>query len=356
MAPTNNGSGDEIDVISLLNFLFKRRKLIAGLVLTSMVIASVIMLLTPNVYMSRATILPSGKSDKFSALRAMVGLGSGLVSSDENSSALYPVILSSDQVRDAIIAKEYRFVVDGKDRTTTLAEYFGTDDINRLREALASVTSVDSDNRTGKIALQVETEYPALSQMIGAEFIDRLEKYNLHKRRSSAKNNEKYLETQLDEASVKLAEAEDALQAFRTRNVNWAESSDAALLMTQARMRRDIEIRNAAYLFLQEQYEMAKLEVQKDVPIVRILDQPSLPTRKSGPRRTMTVAAVGAGVFVLALVGIVLTDLTRQFIAKSNQDSLERLSDNLSHAFPRATRLYDGIRQRLTRESVSIDN
>ncbi|MCK4352405.1 hypothetical protein KAW65_03245 [candidate division WOR-3 bacterium] len=70
-----------------------------------------------------------------------------------------------------------------------------------------------------------------------------------------------------------------------------------------ARLTRDVMIQEKLFAFLTEQYEQAKLQEVKDTPTVNILEKPTLPERKSHPkRRTIVLIA-----FVFSLsVGILL--------------------------------------------------
>ena len=92
--------------------------------------------------------------------------------------------------------------------------------------------------------------------------------------------------------------------------------------MNLGRHKRNIEINSQTYLLLREQYEMARLTAQKDVPIVRILDMPSLPTLKSSPRRTIIIILSGMVAFILSfgfIIGFLgqLGDLVESMFKRS---------------------------------------
>ena len=62
------------------------------------------------------------------------------------------------------------------------------------------------------------------------------------------------------------------------------------------------------FLFLKNQYDLAKLAAQKDIPIVRILDNPSLPLIKSGPQKFMIIIFSGlAGMLIMAVSLLIIS-------------------------------------------------
>ena len=55
------------------------------------------------------------------------------------------------------------------------------------------------------------------------------------------------------------------------------------------RLQREVEMQNTLFIFLTQQYEEAKIEESKDTPTIQILDDASIPERKSSPRRMLIV-------------------------------------------------------------------
>ncbi|MDH3892450.1 MAG: Wzz/FepE/Etk N-terminal domain-containing protein [candidate division Zixibacteria bacterium] len=323
----------EINPMAFLRQLKRQRLLIAAVVLGAMTITAVVMVLTPNRYRSHASILPSGGRDQLSGLMEMAGqFGVGAMgAADENSSSLYPSILRSDLVRDGVWQRKYQ-IEDGRDsRSIRLDDYFETEDPSELRAALSRITSISEDKKLGIINLSVETTYPDLSQAVLRENLTQLETYLRFKRRSQARENEAYLVRQQKARGRELTQAEDSLQQFMQVNRNWNSSSDPQLQTELARFKREVEVRAKTYLLLTQQLELARLEVQKDIPIVRILDEPSRPTVKSGPRRTFTTLLVGCLTLLFFVTCLFVRDIFRQMISsEGHETSAGRLSGNLN--------------------------
>lgn len=325
----------DINLFELARVIFDKRRLVIGITCVVTVLTATYLLLQPNLYTSTATILPSGKTSNFSALTSLVGLGSSLGAPDENSSMLYPVVLRSNLIVDAVLDQEYTFVDQAETRTVSLADYFGIENRDRLRTALRTATSVNSDYQTGEISIGVETQYPALSQAITGNYLLQLEDFNRNKRRSSARDNEKYLARQLAAVKQELQASEDALESFRQTNLDWAISGSPEILKEHGRLLREVDARTATYTLLTQEHEMAKLEAQKDIPVIRILDAPSLPTVKSGPFRRNLIIFSGVITFIIVTFILIVRHLAMQAINGDGRDEYEHLRHEVETAFPR---------------------
>ncbi len=336
----------DINLFELARLLVHRRRLIVSVVSAVMVVTAGYMFLKPNMYTSKASILPSGKSmnDGLNSVKSLVGLADPLALSDENSSALFPVILKSNLIVNAVLEKTYEFSDGERRNSQTLGQYFDEENPDLLRRNLRDQTSIESDKRTGEISVGVETSHPQLSQLIVAEYLTQLEDYNLNKRRSSAKNNAQFLSHQMELVGLELRGAEDQLEQFQNQNMDWNNTSSPEILKELSRLQRDVEIKSNTYTTLCHQYESAKLDAQKDVPIVRILDTPSLPTIKSGPFRRQVIILSGVLAFFVVALVIIGSDIARQGTSGGNRADFESLRDTVRSSFPRGWRMIDRMR------------
>ena len=334
---------DELNLFDLAATLFRRRNYIIYPVLAVLLLTATCLLLTPNKYTSTVSILPSGKADKLSDLKSLTGMGS-LIKVDESSSELFPEILRSRLVKDAVLSRTYTFEDDNETRTVTLREYFGRDDRDLLYRDLDQVTDFTIDKKTGVIRLAVETEFPALSQAVLSTYVAELENFNLHKRRSQAKESEVYLARQLQLKKRELTEAEQQLERFQSENRNWSATSNAEILGELTRLQREVEIKSAVYLHLTREYEMAQFEAQKDVPIVSLLDPPSLPTQKSGPFRTMILGMVVLMTLMGSMFSVIVVENLRRKSQETDDVAFETLRRDIKAAFPKTTQTLNRLK------------
>jgi uncharacterized protein involved in exopolysaccharide biosynthesis len=65
---------------------------------------------------------------------------------------------------------------------------------------------------------------------------------------------------------------------------------------------REAKTQESIYDFLTQQYELARVEEAKELPVVRVMDQPNVPEKKNSPIRSLVV---GLSVFVAFVLGCV---------------------------------------------------
>jgi uncharacterized protein involved in exopolysaccharide biosynthesis len=317
-----------------LALIVRRRRFLLTTVLSVAIVTSAITLMISNKYISSASILPSGAQDKMADLKSLAGLG-GLMGNDENSSELFPTIMASQTIRDAVLGRHYQYHDDNLVVTTSLAEYLNEYNPDKLRRALASITRSTSDKKTGVIAVAVETEYPELSQGIVTAYLEELESFNLTKRTSKGKESAEYLASQLEIKRRDVEIAEDSLEFFQSVNRDWATSGSPEVLKMTTRLQRELQVKTVAYGYLQQQFEMARLDAQKDVPIVRILDSATLPTEKSSPMRTLIVIAMTLVSFLFSLFWILASEAWKKHTTNTDKEGYNSLATELQSSFPR---------------------
>ncbi|MCK4385244.1 MAG: hypothetical protein KAW52_03180, partial [candidate division Zixibacteria bacterium] len=279
----NRTLGDELqysflpELLNLLQSLVKRRKWIYLFVGVTVLTTVIFCLSLPNRYTAKAVILPSGgTADKSGGLKQFAGLAGNFSFGSagfnpENSSYLYPDILISWLISEAVINKVYQYSQGGKKRSQNLLDYFKVKKMDGAVQALAQITDFDMNRRTGVITISVTSTNRYLSAAIANEYINQLEKYNLDTRKSKAKENEEFISQRLEEVKEELKQAEDNLKTFQLKNRNFNTASSPELAMELARLEREAEIKSKVFLTLTQQYELARVEAKKDVPIVQVL-------------------------------------------------------------------------------------
>lgn len=302
----------QINFVDLIKLLLANKKFIVSTVFLFMVLTAVVVYTLPNKFTSQASILPSGNSDKYSAIKQIAGIGLGAFEADENSSMFFPTILKSNQIIDAVLKEKYSYEDNSNKITKTYQEYLGIKNRDMAQDELRKQLEIGANKNTGVITLAIETEHPQISQAVLTKFIKELDKFNIHKRKSSAKNNVSYLNKELAKKEQELHDAEDSLESFQMINRNWAATSDPALLKALGRHKLNVQAKLNTYIFLREQYEISRLDVQKEIPIVRTLDKPSLPTMKSSPRRLSTILLSGVVAFFISMFIMIITDAYRR--------------------------------------------
>lgn len=326
------------------------------IVTTSVAVTLGYCLLLPNQYTSVATILPSGGGDELSELKdlaggslAELGLGS-FIQASENSSAIFPKVLTSRLLSERILNHKFEFTYRGKSKSLTLFDYLESGNIDLALRELAGIVSVDLDRRTGYITLSVTTIYPELSSLVVKDYLKLLDDYNVNHRQSKARENERFIGTRVEEASNALAAAETYLEMFRDQNLNYATSNDPELQKELSRLERDMAVKETIYLTLVKKHELAKLEAAKDVPIVQVLDNGATPQIKSSPRRSIYLMAALFGSLAVSIFLSLWFDLS---VRRRFRLNLERI---VSSPDVQINRLESRIVNRAARLAALIEN
>lgn len=333
------GSNPEpaLSVFDIGSLLIRRRRFIGICLVVSLVPSLLVLLLLSNQYRSTATILPANPTSQLSSLGAMVGLSMPQLQ-DESSSELYPEILRSRQIADAVLHETYHFNDDKKSLTLSLAEYFDEDNLDKLHDNLVEITAISTSKTTGTISISVETEYPSLSQAVLTKYLAELEHYNLVSRRSKAKEVEQYLARELAKRKVELLASQDSLKSFQEANLNWNETSNPYLLRELAAFQREVAIKEQAYAYLSQEYEASKLKVQMDTPIVRVLDKPNLPLVKSSPQRLQTLVVIAMLTLIASILVIAITENLKRRAEKTERPSYDRFRRQFESVYPTLSR------------------
>lgn len=67
---------------------------------------------------------------------------------------------------------------------------------------------------------------------------------------------------------------------------------------------REVQIQEKLFELLTEQFEMARINEAKDVPVLSVIDSPGIPEKKSFPPRALMTLALWLGVMVLVCAGM----------------------------------------------------
>jgi len=292
--------------------IIRYRKLASVIIASTVLLTLAYSLALKNKYTSTTVILPSGNSSKRTGLkelaagsRADLDLGS-VFQGTENSSELYPKILSSRFISEKIVKRQYTFRHDSKNMSMILQDYIGIDNIDFAIHELKDLIRIDIDRRTGVISLSATTQYPGLSAAIVHAY------YNIEHRKSKALNKERFLSRRLKEVQRELRLAEDSLKAYEDENLNYLISEDPELQLELARQKREIQVKSSICLTLRQQHELAKLDVTNDIPVIQVLDSGSVPLVKSYPPRKLFVLTA----FTFSLIFSVLFSLWFDLSAK----------------------------------------
>jgi uncharacterized protein involved in exopolysaccharide biosynthesis len=80
------------------------------------------------------------------------------------------------------------------------------------------------------------------------------------------------------------------------------------LAVPYADLYRRVKVQDAVYELLTQQYEMARIDEAKDVPVVSVIDPPGIPEKKSFPPRLLLALALAAISFIATAAFLLMRD------------------------------------------------
>ncbi len=284
-----------IDIIAILQSLWKKKKFIGIVVASATVLSIGISLILPQSFKSTAILLPESEKSKLGSLGGLSDLaalaGVNVGGGDGSLTKLYPTIIKSEVILSSVIYKHYQ--TKEFSQPVNLIQYWEIKDktpeleYETALKSLKEQLEVSADNKTQVTTLAIETPEPQLSSDIINTVIDELDKYIRTKRTTNAGNQRKFIEGRLEEVKSDLTKSENNLKEFREKNRIVIGSPQ--LLLEQERLLREAQMNAAIYTELKKQFEIAKIEEVKNIPVINVMDAARPAAKKEKPKRGIIV-------------------------------------------------------------------
>lgn len=278
-----------IDWVEILSIIWTAKWRIALIVFIVTAAAVAVSLILPETFKSTATLLPETEKGKMASFGGLSDLASlaGLSVGEASLTKLYPAIIKSETILKNVIYTEYQtkkfnepvnlikfYEIEGK---TPEREY------ESMLKSLRNEINVAMDNKTNLVTISIETRESQLSADILNNITGELDKFIRTKRTTNASEQRKWIENRLGEVKQDLAKSEEVLKEFREKGIS------PQLLLEQERLKREVLINSTLYIELKKQYELAKIEEIKNIPIINIMDKARPAAKKENPKRSIIV-------------------------------------------------------------------
>lgn len=280
-----------------------RRRLALGVGVGAM-IGVALALLLPRTYVATATLLEAPRGGGGSALDQLnlSAEALGLPSRGSSSNALtYPDILRSRRLLGALLEEPFP---DARGESRPLRVWLvpGTATPQRTERALDELRSrldIALDRRTNLLRLGVRDGDPVRAAAVANAACAQLQHVLVHSMTTQAGAQRRFVEERLTEAQRRLARAEESLRGFRESNLR---GSNPRLALEAARLAREARTQEEIVLALTRQHELARVDEQRDVPVLNVLDSAVAPAFASAPRRgVLVVGGLLLGLLAAAL-------------------------------------------------------
>ena len=320
--PLARQAAEDTSLLGFVNVLLKHRRLILGCALLATLIFVASALSEPRSYTTRVLFTARGaRAGALAGIAAQYGLT--IVGADPSQSIeFYEELLRSNEVLRAVASQQYEVRKGKKVVRGTLPVIYGIRAGSREAEIdLAAVELRDqvtttSTRRTGVVTYYVSSPYPALTQQLARNIVTQLDYYNTTRRRSQVTAERTFIEERLADSRAALARAEERLRSFRDANREFGRAPN--LTLENARLNRDVTMRQELVTGLSQAYEQARIEEVRDMPAITVFEPPDLPTSADtsyGLRNTL-LSAVGGILF-----GIILAFIRERFYETEEEGS-----------------------------------
>ena len=346
--PANESDPDEIEIrLSDIVLFFRqnRRRIVVG-ALIGLIIGGLYAFSKPNMYTAQVTVMPeaqgkgAGSLGSLGSLAGLAGISlDNLGGQDAIRPDLYPNVLQSvpfalDLLKQPVYSQKLKAQLtlqEFKERSSAtgffsqLTGFFSGDGdgdkeeqsdpknfsqaiqvTKKQDELIKSVqesASATHDKKTGIITITAVEPDPVVAATVARLSLEYLTNYITTYRTEKARKQVAFLIQQVREAKGKYQSSEYALSAYRDRNrslfLNTAK-------IEEQRLQADYLLAQTVYNELSKQMEQAKIKVQEETPVFKTLEPPTVPLRKSGPKRTFIMLGFAvAGAFLSIVLAVV---------------------------------------------------
>lgn len=312
-------NNDEISLIDLFAVLLKYKKLIIFTTFFAAVFIFSYSLISlklppeksymPNVYRPKALMLINDANSQGGGLAgklASSGLGSlaGLMGSSASGGQTYSrlaIFLSTTNSFLDSVVDEFNLVERYKIKNHLKTE---------SRKALSKNLKTKFDDKTGVFEISFEDIDPEFAQKVVKYCVkyyeDKFTTLGLDKDKIEKEN----LEISIKNVLAEIDNIIEKLKRLETASMNIYGSNIPAVGIDAEKLNLELTAQKTIYAQLKAQYEMLKIKIDSNTPILQILEYPEVPDQKSGPSRgklsiIFTFAAFFFSVFLAFLLNAI---------------------------------------------------
>ena len=322
---------DGVSFIEILDTLYRRRVLIAVITGIGIILGLPVALLSPRVYVAQTKVIPtaylSSSSDvsSMSALRgAAAQFGIGMGGPSANISPLFPQLLSSSELIERILSREYPLQDGGSTGLAQFLKIQKTDPDKALRVAIGGIRrrlSSAYDMKSGVTTISASFRDPRLAAAVANAGAEELDNFLKELKTSQAGEKARFIAQRLNDVQTQLQQGEDALKIFREQNRQVLGSP--LLVLEEARLARTVSVNEQVFITLKTQLETARIEAVRDVPDIAVIEKATPPFPRSNRRRILMVATLlfGLAGVVVALSLPHIADFTRVIKGRGREET-----------------------------------
>ena len=347
----------EVSLNDITLFFKKSRRAILIATMVGLVLGGIYAFSKPNVYTAQVTVMPEAQAkgtNSLGNLGSLAGLaGLNMDNFGQQSEAIhpdiYPSVLKSNPfalalLKDSVYSQNLNtkatlqeFIVrSGKknfinnwregifgvsqpasERSTQSA--FQSDQVLQITKeqqsmlaAVQDAVTTTYDKKTGLVTITATESDPYVAATVAQLSLDYLTKYILSYRTEKAHRQVEFLEKQVSTAQNRYKAAEYAISSYRDQNRNLFLNTAK---ISEQRLQADYLLAQSVYNELAKQLEQAKIKVQEETPVFKVLEPPTVPLVKSAPKRTFIMLGFAISAAMLSIVFMLIRHIQRSSAA-----------------------------------------
>jgi uncharacterized protein involved in exopolysaccharide biosynthesis len=311
---------DGIDALKLLTPLIeKRRQIIAWSIAIALVVGGIAALL-PRKYKAELSLTPVVNNKSGNALGGIAALAGATLSTGYQLTPARMVELLKSRTVLAGVGKS-RASANGNETVIDrfLGEHYDRNDDEEIQNHLAKIIQVETNKETGTISVAVQHRDSALARIIASRVVDSASQIFVRTSKAQAQQLRMAQDNRVAIAKSDLASAEERLREFKFSNR--ATPSFSPVSLDGDRLTRDVSMAQQVYSQAISDQQSAYAHELEETPTVVVQDPlpPILP--KVRKRIILKTAIAGIVSFVFLCVLVLLRDLTRRRLDKSDPES-----------------------------------
>jgi len=310
-----------IDFSAFFKIIWKEKVWVVLITLLFAIGGVVYALLAREEFSTEGTILPefqskTGGLSQFAGLASLAGvdlssMSGGLGGVEAVRPDLYPTVVGSTpfflelfkckvvtRKREQMTFSQFydKYVLDDNiDEEYTKLTYPLNNDYlavtyqteKNLKDLRKRITS-SIDKKTGVITFTVKMPDPIVAALVTKFSMEYVKQYVTNYRTEKSKRDLNFLAERLDAAKGKY-------YSNQTKKAQYSDQNQLSMIKVQSadlqreRIESDYKLSSSFYNTLLQKYEEAKLKVQQETPVLKVLEPPVVPNKRSEPKRTIIV-------------------------------------------------------------------
>jgi uncharacterized protein involved in exopolysaccharide biosynthesis len=310
-----------IDFSAFFKIIWKEKVWVVLITLLFAIGGVVYALLAREEFSTEGTILPefqskTGGLSQFAGLASLAGvdlssMSGGLGGVEAVRPDLYPTVVGSTPfflelfkckvvtrkreqmtfsqfydkyVLDDDIDEEYTKLTYPLNKDYLAVTYQTEKNLKDLRKRITS----SIDKKTGVITFTVKMPDPIVAALVTKFSMEYVKQYVINYRTEKAKRDLNFLAERLDAAKGKY-------YSNQTKKAQYSDQNQLSMIKVQSadlqreRIESEYKLSSSFYNSLLQKYEEAKLKVQQETPVLKVLEPPVVPNKRSEPKRVIVV-------------------------------------------------------------------